>query len=158
MVEVKGGKFLTFSLGKEEYGVPISSVKEINGLMDITPVPKVPKYIKGVINLRGKIVPVMDLRLRFGMEEIPYTERTCLVVFDAGQESGRFFCVVVDAVSEVLTIQTSDIELPTEFADQEQAFLSGMGKTKGKVVLLLNVSRVVDCLVAKNIERGERDV
>lgn len=158
MVEIQGGKFLTFFLGKEEYGVPISSVKEINGMMDITPVPKVPKYIKGVINLRGKIVPVMDLRLRFGMEELDYTERTCLIVFDAGQGSNRLFSIAVDAVSEVLTIQTADIEQPTEFDQQEQVFLSGLGKAKSKVVLLLDVAIVVDCLAARHMERGDNIV
>lgn len=156
MAELKGGKFLTFFLGKEEYGVPISSVKEINGMMDITPVPKVPSFIKGVINLRGKIVPVMDLRLRFGMPEYPYTERTCLIVFDTGEKSGHLFSVAVDAVSEVLTIQASEMEHPTEYKEQEQAFLAGLGKTKSKVVLLLDVAEVVDCLSANQIEQGEK--
>ena len=113
-------------------------------MMDITPVPKVPNFIKGVINLRGKIVPVMDLRLRFGMPEHPYTERTCLIVFHTG--SGRLFSVAVDAVSEVLTIQAAEMEQPTEYKEQEQAFLAGLGKTKTKVVLLLDVAEVVDCL------------
>lgn len=147
MEDLKGGKYLTFFLGKEEYGVPIALVKEINGMLEITPIPKAPSFIKGVINLRGKIVPVMDLRLRFGMDEREYSERTCLVVFDTSGSTNQLFAVAVDAVSEVLTIQAADMERPTEYKGQEQAFLIGIGKIKSKVVLLLDVPTVVDCLI-----------
>jgi len=150
--KLTGGKFLTFSLGREEYGVSIGLVKEINGMMEITPVPRAPNYIKGVINLRGKIVPVMDLRLRFGLPEAEYNQRTCLIVFEVGDKTKRLFSIAVDAVSEVLNIQTSEIEPPARFAEQNEQFLLGLGKTKAKVVLLLDVARVTDVILGENLE------
>src|SRR5574344_2822696 len=101
----KDQKLLTFSLGTEGYGVSILKVKEIIGMLDITPVPKTPDFIKGVINLRGKIIPVMDLRLKFGMEEKEYNERTCIIVVEINvNEKQRLLGVVVDMVSEVVTV------------------------------------------------------
>jgi len=94
------GKYLTFSLGDEEYGIGILKVKEIIGMMRITPVPQTPEFVKGVINLRGKVIPVIDLRLRFGIEEIGYTERTCIIVVEiVGSGAKMHIGVVVDSVS-----------------------------------------------------------
>ena len=148
-----GGKFLTFSLGREEYGVSIGLVKEINGMMDITPVPGAPGYIKGVINLRGKIVPVMDLRLRFGLPEAEYTQRTCLIVFEVGEKAKRLFSIAVDSVSEVLNIQTAEMEQPARYSEQSEQYLLGLGKTRGKVVLLLDVARVTDVILIDGMEQ-----
>lgn len=153
MSTLTGGKFLTFSLGREEYGVSIGLVKEINGMMDITPVPGAPQYIKGVINLRGKIVPVMDLRLRFGLPEAEYTTRTCLIVFEVGEKAKRLFSIAVDGVSEVLNIQTTEIEPPARYSEQNEQFLLGLGKAKAKVVLLLDVSRVTDVIMGDGIDK-----
>lgn len=145
-MEITGGKFLTFLLGSEEYGIPIQKIKEIIGIMDITNIPRSPAFIKGVINLRGKIIPVMDLRLKFGLTEKEYNQRTCIIVVElelAG--SARLMGIVVDTVSEVLNIQKSEIELPPQYGCMvDTAFLTGMGKVKGKVVLLLDIERVLD--------------
>ncbi len=145
-VQVQAGKHLTFFLGKEDYGIPILKVKEIIGLMEITYVPRTPEFIKGVINLRGKIVPIMDLRLKFGMNEKEYNERTCIIVVEVfinGVE--RQLGVVVDSVSEVLNINEKDIEPAPKFgANVADNFLTGMGKVKDRVVMLLDIEQVVN--------------
>ncbi len=145
-MEITGGKFLTFLLGCEEYGIPIQKIREIIGIMDITNVPRSPAFIKGVINLRGKIIPVMDLRLKFELAEKEYTQRTCIIVVElefAG--TTRLMGIVVDSVSEVVNIQKSDIELPPQYGSLvDTAFLTGMGKVKGKVVLLLDIEQVLN--------------
>lgn len=105
------GKYLTFSLAGEEYGIGILKVKEIIGMMPITTVPRTPPFVKGVINLRGKVIPVVDLRLKFGMEEMAYAERTCIIVVEIRGEGGSVLIgIVVDSVSEVLNIKGGDIE------------------------------------------------
>ena len=101
-------KHLTFKLANEEYGVEILRVREIIGVMNITAVPRMPVYMKGVINLRGKVVPVVDLRLKFGLDEIEHTEQTCIIVVDVGKEIG----IIVDTVSEVLDIKDENVEPP----------------------------------------------
>ncbi|MDP2798560.1 MAG: chemotaxis protein CheW [Deltaproteobacteria bacterium] len=140
------GKYLTFVLGKEEYGLEILKVKEIIGMMDITSVPNVPSYVKGVINLRGKVIPVVELRLKFGMESIPYTERTCIIVVDV-QVKGRLALVgiVVDAVSEVLNINREEIENTPNFGtEMDTSYILGMAKVKGQVKILLDIDKVLD--------------
>jgi purine-binding chemotaxis protein CheW len=140
------GKYLTFVLGKEEYGLEILKVKEIIGMMDITSVPNVPSYVKGVINLRGKVIPVVELRLKFGMESIPYTERTCIIVVDV-QVKGRLALIgiVVDAVSEVLNINREEIENTPNFgAGMDTNYILGMAKVKGQVKILLDIDQVLD--------------
>jgi purine-binding chemotaxis protein CheW len=140
------GKYLTFVLGKEEYGLEILKVKEIIGMMDITYVPNVPSYVKGVINLRGKVIPVVELRLKFGMESIPYTERTCIIVVDV-QVNGRSVLVgiVVDAVSEVLNINREEIENTPNFGtEMDTSYILGMAKVKGQVKILLDIDKVLD--------------
>jgi purine-binding chemotaxis protein CheW len=145
-MELQDGKYLTFSLKKEEYGIPILKVKEIIGMMEITDVPKTPDFIKGVINLRGKIIPVMDLRLKFSMEEKEYTERTCTIVVEIKlNNSKNLMGIIVDTVSEVVNITPYDIEAPPQYSNKEEnEFLIGMGKVKGKVVMLLNIEKIIN--------------
>ncbi len=137
----KTGKYLTFVLAEEEYGLEILKVREIIGVMDITAVPRTPEYVKGVINLRGKVIPVVDLRLKFGMVEVEHTQETCIIVVQVGTvEVG----ILVDKVSEVLNINGEDIEDPPSFGtDVDTNFILGMGKADGKVTILLDIERVL---------------
>jgi purine-binding chemotaxis protein CheW len=139
------GKYLTFTLAGEEYGIGILKVKEIIGLMPITTVPRTPEFVKGVINLRGKVIPVVDLRRKFGMEEIPYTERTCIIVVEiAGQTGPVLIGVVVDSVSEVLKIKDHDIEeTPTFGVRLNTDYILGMAKMSGGVKILLDIDKVL---------------
>jgi len=140
------GKYLTFTLGSEEYGVGILKVREIIGIMEITPVPHTPSYIKGVINLRGRVIPVLDLRLKFGMERQDYNERTCIIVVEVEGHSGAVQVgMLVDEVSEVLNISAQEIEAPPALGgiDTVTDNILGMGKIKGKVKILLDVDRVI---------------
>ena len=139
------GKYLTFTLAEEAYGIGILKIKEIIGMMPITSVPQTPKFVKGVINLRGKVIPVLDLRLRFGMEEIGYTERTCIIVVEIERLDGdAVIGIVVDAVSEVLNIKAQDIEeTPTFGSNLNTDFILGMAKMDGEVKILLDIDRVL---------------
>jgi purine-binding chemotaxis protein CheW len=138
---VEGGKFLSFFLGKEEYAIEILKVQEIIGLMPITPVPRMPEYIKGVLNLRGKIVPVMNLRTRFGLEEVEYNEETCIIVV---QEKEYLMGIIVDKVSEVADIEGSQIEeVPSIGAGEQSEYLSGIGKVKEVVKMIVDVEHVL---------------
>ena len=141
-----GGKYLTFTLGKEEYGVSILKVREIIGLMEITAVPHTPSYIKGVINLRGRVIPVLELRIKFGMERQEYNERTCIIVVEVqGLSETVQVGMLVDSVSEVLNIGEEEIEPPPSFGstDLDTDNLLGMGKVKGQVKILLDVDKVI---------------
>ena len=149
-------KYLTFQSAGEEYGIPIKKVKEIIGIMEITQMPKAPKFIKGVINLRGKIIPVMDLRLKLELDSKEYNERTCIIVIEVDTaEVKRQIGTIVDIVSEVVTIQISDIEPPPQYGTQAaEGFLQGIGKVKGKVILLLDIDKLFgnnELLVLKEI-------
>lgn len=136
----QGGKYLTFSLASEEYGVEILKVREIIGIMDITSMPQTPAYVKGVINLRGKVIPVIDLRLKFGMEPAEYTEQTCIVVVDVGSLVG----VIVDTVQEVLDIDQNQIDPPPPLgASVDTSFVMGMGKVKDDVKILLDIDKAL---------------
>ncbi len=139
------GKYLTFSLAGEEYGIGILKVKEIIGMMPITTVPRTPGFVKGVINLRGKVIPVVDLRLKFGMEKMDYTERTCIIVVEiAGQGGSVLIGIVVDAVSEVLNIKGADIEdTPAFGAKLNTDYIRGMAKMNGGVKILLDIDKVL---------------
>src|SRR5512147_2971544 len=139
------GKYLTFSLAREEYGIGILKVKEIIGMMPITTVPRTPLFVKGVINLRGKVIPVMDLRLRFGMPAMDYTERTCIIVVEINGGAGTVQVgVVVDAVSEVLNIKADDIEATPSFGTRLNTdFILGMAKMNGGIKILLDINRVL---------------
>lgn len=134
-------KYLTFVLGEEEYGLEILKVREIIGIMEITSVPQTPEFIKGVINLRGKVIPVVDLRRKFGMETAEYTEETCIIVVDIAESS---MGILVDTVSEVLDIPQESIEPPPSFGSSiNTEFILGMGKIKGKVKILLDINKVL---------------
>ena len=123
-VSKKGGKYLTFGLAKEEYGLEILKVRQIIGYMEITAVPQTPEYVKGVINLRGQIIPVTDLRLRFGMEAINVTEETCIIVVEAAHNDRTFEAgIMVDRVQEVLDIAGENIE-PTSLTQWSIPILS----------------------------------
>jgi len=139
------GKYLTFSLADEEYGIGILKVKEIIGMMSITSVPQTPGFVKGVINLRGKVIPVVDLRLKFGMESTEYTERTCIIVVEITSNSREVLIgIVVDAVSEVLNIREDDIEdTPTFGARLNTGYILGMAKVDGEVKILLDIDKVL---------------
>jgi len=139
------GKYLTFSLAGEEYGIGIIKVREIIGMMPVTPVPQTPDFVKGVINLRGKVIPVIDLRLRFGLDASAYTERTCIIVVEIHGETGAVpMGIVVDAVSEVLNIRGTDIEnTPTFGVKLNTDFILGMAKTGGSVKILLDIDKVL---------------
>ena len=140
-IDQRAGKYLTFHLAGEEYGLEILKVREINGVMDITSVPRTPDFIKGVINLRGKVIPVIDLRLKFGLDELKHTEETCIIVVDVG---GLEMGVIVDRVSEVLDIPGSQIDdAPSFGATVDTGFIIGMGKTGDKVTILLDISSVL---------------
>jgi len=139
------GKYLTFIIANEEYGIGILKVKEIIGMMPITSVPRTPRFVKGVINLRGKVIPVVDLRLKFEIEEIGYTERTCIIVVEvAGESADVVIGIVVDAVSEVLNIKGEDIEdTPTFGSTLDTGYILGMAKMEGGVKILLDIDQVL---------------
>jgi purine-binding chemotaxis protein CheW len=136
-----GGKFLTFFLAGEEYGLEILKVHEIIGMLPVTRVPRTPDYIRGVINLRGKVIPIVDLRQKFGMPQQAVAQETCIIVV---QVLGVSIGVVVDKVSEVASIAASEIEPPPSFgADVPTDFLLGLGKSNGRIRLLLDIDRVL---------------
>ena len=139
------GKYLTFTLAEEEYGIGILKIKEIIGMMPITTVPQTPEFVKGVVNLRGKVIPVVDLRLRFGMDAIDYTERTCIIVVEIEGESNIVLIgIVVDSVSEVLSIKGEAIEdTPTFGTKLNTDYILGMAKMEGGVKILLDIDSVL---------------
>jgi len=138
-------KYLTFILAGEEYGIGILKVKEIIGLMPITMIPQTPEFIKGVINLRGKVIPVVDLRSRFGMAKADYTYHTCIIVVETAFSSRSVSVgIVVDEVSEVLNVKGCDIdETPSFGVRLETDFILGMAKTGGGVKILLDIDKVL---------------
>ena len=142
----RGGKYLTFSLDNEEYGIGIMKVKEIIGLMPVTPVPRTPEFVRGVINLRGKVIPVIDLRLRFGMESVESSERTCVIVVEIDGPSGAVMIgVVVDSVSDVLNISEDDIEGELSFgASLDTDYIFGMAKLENGVKILIDIDKVLN--------------
>ncbi|HPK53757.1 MAG TPA: chemotaxis protein CheW [Smithellaceae bacterium] len=145
--EHKGeGKYLTFTLAGEEYGIGILKVKEIIGIIAVTPIPQAPSYIKGVTNLRGKVIPVIELRLKFGLPAAEYTERTCIIVTEIAKESGHILIgILVDSVSEVLNIKGSDIEDTPNFGTRLNTdFILGMAKAGGGIKILLDIDRVMN--------------
>lgn len=137
IAHAKPGRYLTFVLDKQQYAVPIMAVREINQLCDITPVPRTPEFILGVINLRGKIIPVADLRLKFGMTKSQFSRQTCIVVIetDAGQVG-----MVVDEVNDVVELQAGQIEpAPQLGSKSEMQFLMGIGKHQERVLILIDI-------------------
>ena len=142
---LKGGKFLTFLMANEKYGLEILKVREIIGMLDVTSVPTTPAFIRGVINLRGKVIPVIDLRLKFGIKAKEDTERTCIIVVDLAQAAQDMTMgIIVDEVSDVLNIDQGQIEPPPVFgANIRTDFILGMGKVDRKVMTMLDIDRVL---------------
>ena len=140
------GKYLTFSLGQESYGIEILKVREIIRLPDITPVPQMPDYVKGVINLRGKVIPVIDLRVKFRFVKAEFNERTCLIVVAVKmlRTENAFVGLIVDVVEEVMNINMQDIESAPNFGSKlDTEYILGMAKVKGAVKTILDIGKVV---------------
>lgn len=138
--DTMGGRFLTFSLGNESYGIEIRLVTEIIGIQPITEVPELPDYIKGIINLRGKIIPVMDVRLRFKKNVKEYNDRTCVIVIDIRNLS---IGLIVDGVSEVISIPETEIVPPPDMNKEGNRFIKGIGKVGSDVKLLLDCEKLL---------------
>lgn len=139
------GKFLTFGMGEEQYGIGILKVKEIIGMMSIRPIPKTPEFVKGVLNLRGKVIPVIDLRLRFGLKAKPYGARTCIIVVETNDPiTKNTMGVVVDSVNEVANIKGDQVEPTPSFGvSLDTAYIQGMAKMADGVKILLDIDRVL---------------
>ncbi len=139
------GKYLAFALGREEYCLPVLKVREIIKVMDITQVPQVPSHVRGVINLRGKVIPVIDLRLKFDFPAQDYTERTCIIVVEVSMSRAPVMMgIVVDSVSEVLNIAGADIDLAPDFGGHVTTdYVLALAKVKGTVKILLDLDRVL---------------
>jgi purine-binding chemotaxis protein CheW len=151
-VDSRAGKYLTFFLDNEEYGVEILKVQEIIGRMPITPVPLTSRYIRGVINLRGKIHPIMDLKVKFGMDQTIITDETCIIVIST---ASLMMGILVDKVSEVVNVASGDIEdTPSFGADVETEYLLGVGKTGGRIRLLLDIEKVITATDVINFKKA----
>lgn len=140
------GKYLTFALGQEFYGIAVLRIREIIRMLDITAVPQMPKYVKGVINLRGKVIPIVDLRVKFDLSKVENTERTCIVVVQVTHGNGNRtqMGLVVDAVEEVVNLAEADIENTPDFGSTlDTEYILGMAKVKGSVKTLLDIDKVV---------------
>ncbi|MCF8070042.1 MAG: chemotaxis protein CheW [Desulfobacterales bacterium] len=144
-ISVKEGKYLTFSLAEEEYGIGILKIKEIIGMMAITTIPNTPDFVKGVVNLRGKVIPVLDLRQRFEMVPNEYNDRTCIIVVEIESNSGILLIgTVVDSVSEVVSINREDIEETPAFGvNLDTNYILGMAKIDDGVKILLDIDQVL---------------
>jgi purine-binding chemotaxis protein CheW len=139
------GKYLTFVLGGSAFGIPILKVREIIRLLDITPIPRMPEYVRGVINLRGKIVPVIDLRMKFGLPDTSTTNRTCIiVVYVAMAGATKLMGLIVDALDEVYQINAEDIEPSPDFGNgTSTSYIQNMAKAKGQLKALLNIDEIL---------------
>ena len=145
-LDPRAGKYLIFHLSGEEFAIRVLEVREIMGLQDITSVPQTAAYMRGVINLRGKVIPVIDLRLKFGLPEAEYTQRTCIIVVNvqSAAEGALVMGIIVDGVAEVLNLTTQDIEDTPAFGDgMTVPYLLGMAKVGGKVKILLDIDHVL---------------
>ncbi|MFH1034615.1 MAG: chemotaxis protein CheW [Pseudomonadota bacterium] len=147
------GKYLTFTLDREEYGIEIIKVKEIIGMMPITPIPRTPDFVRGVINLRGKVIPVVDLRSKFALDPTVATDHTCIIVVEARGAGGELAMgIVVDSVNEVANIRQEQIEATPSFGVRlDTQFIMGMAKAGEEVKVLLDIDQVLagqelDCL------------
>jgi len=157
--DARSGKYLTFRLGKEEFGIQVRHVKEIMGVQDITAVPGTPPHLKGVINLRGKIIPVVDLRLKFSFAEAPFTQTTCIIVVQVSQESEQakseqtMIGLIVDSVCEVTTLNGGDIEDAPDFGEGvDTPFVLGIAKVKGSVKILLKIEDILTLKELRGME------
>jgi purine-binding chemotaxis protein CheW len=153
----KAGRYLTFCLGMESYGIPVLKVREIIRMIDITPVPRMPAYVKGVINLRGKVMPVIDLRLRFGLAADGFTERTCTIVVQVNHPTGMqsLLGLIVDAVEEVSQVTTDSIEPAPDFGGNLNTdYIIAMARVKGGVKTLLDIDKIIAADAGEKIETG----
>ncbi len=141
----RAGKYLVFHLGEEEFAIQVQKVREIMGVQDITQVPQTPPYVKGVINLRGKVIPVVDLRLKFSMPAKEYSHRTCIIVVQVAGDRGTVLMgIVVDGVAEVVQVAAADVEDTPSFGKEvEIPYVMGLAKLKGKVKILLDIDQVM---------------
>jgi purine-binding chemotaxis protein CheW len=153
---LKEGKFLTFLMANERYGLEILKVREIIGMMDVTSIPTTPAFIRGVINLRGKVIPVVDLRLKFGMETKENLQKTCIIVVQLARAAQEMTMgIIVDEVSDVLNIHQDQIEPPPYFgANIRTDFILGMGKVDQKVMTMLDIDRVLSEQEIAVVERS----
>jgi purine-binding chemotaxis protein CheW len=144
--EDRAGKYLAFHLGREEFAIRVMKVREIMGVLEITSVPQMPEYVKGVINLRGKVIPIVDLRRKFGMPGVEFDQKTCIIVVQVRGEAGlRLMGIIVDRVSEVVNLAASDIEDTPDFGGGggKIPYLLGLAKSKGRVRILLDIDEVL---------------
>ncbi len=150
----KQGKYLTFAIADEEYGLEILKVREIIGYMDITPVPQTPAYVKGVINLRGQVIPVVDLRSKLGMQQAEVTEQTCIIVVEVSRNGQKNDTgLVIDRVQEVLYIAGEQIQDTPEFGvTVDTDFILGLGKVGKSVKILLNIDKVLACAALDGVD------
>lgn len=153
---MREGQYLTFLMGQDQYSLDIMMVKEIIAYSDIMKVPMLPPYIKGVINLRNKVVPVIDLSMRFGKGETAITKLTCIIIIELQKGNKQVeIGIVVDSVSEVINLAKDEIEQTPEFGDDVRAdFISGMGRIGNKFIIMLNVSRVLNVQDINFIEKA----
>lgn len=135
------GKYLTFRLKNEEYAIPITIVREIVGMLDITPVPNTPPHVKGVVNLRGKIIPVIDLKVRLGLEETEYTRETCIVVLEIDE---ALVGAIVDSVNEVLDLSLEHLQEPPQLGSSETEFILAMANLEDRVIILMDVKGMLE--------------
>jgi purine-binding chemotaxis protein CheW len=151
----RGGKYLVFHLGREHFGIRVLKVREIMGLQDITAVPHTPVFVKGVFNLRGKVIPVIDLRLRFQMQEIEYSPRTCIIVVSLSSDDESVpMGLIVDGVAEVISIAEGDVEAAPAFGNElDTSYLLGIAKIRGEVRLLLDIDRALNVAQFEAITR-----
>ncbi|MBF0361291.1 MAG: purine-binding chemotaxis protein CheW [Oligoflexia bacterium] len=157
-VRAQAGKYLTFRLADEEYGLEILKVQEIIGLMAVTRVPKMPKFVRGIINLRGKLIPVIDMRTKFLLPEVEDTEKTCVIVVQTQTKDEKLIMgIIVDTVSEVLNIVQNELEAPPSIGSKlDNEYMLGIGKVHNRVVILLDLDNVL-CESELNIVSSVND-
>ena len=156
-LQAQAGKYLAFTLGQESYGLPVLGVREIIRLVAITPVPQMPAHVRGVINLRGKIVPVVDLRIRLGLAVADSSESACIVVVQVKLPAGgtMHMGLIVDGVEEVINFAATDLEATPDFGMKvDTNYLLGMAKVKGRVIALLDINQVVGAVAAESVQCG----
>ena len=156
------GKYLTFKLDQEEYGLEIMKVQEIIGMMPITKVPRVPEYVRGVINLRGRIIPTIELRAKFNLDSVEDTEKTCIIVVEVMTPHGKINVgIIVDEVAEVLDVAADEIDNAPEFGTSLNTdFILGVGVVKGEVKILLDIDKVLttqDTRVIESLAKNTED-
>lgn len=152
-------QYLTFLMGKDQYSIDILQVKEIIAFTDVLKIPMLPDYIKGVINLRGHVVPVLDLAMRFGKERTQVSKLTCIIIVEVQKgDRKRELGIMVDAVNEVISLAKENIEETPEFGEDVRAdFISGMGKVDDKFIVMLNVARLLNVEDLKALEKATEE-